>query len=136
MTKKVYFFHCNEYSLSRGSRYHKNNYYLMLERALIYHQNKYHLINESKNQSNVRSKDIMVNIEGNEKKECFNDISTIKSSIFNNSTYKYVAEAYDLKESLSYFQTNSSHEYNNCEPSSLVGIALYDSSIAFKHMIK
>ena len=56
MTKKVYFFHCNEYSLSRGSRYHKNNYYLMLERALIYHQNKYHLNDKLKIQSNFHSK--------------------------------------------------------------------------------
>ena len=63
-------------------------------------------------------------------------MSTIESSVFDNSTYKYVAEAYDRKESLSYFQKKSPHEYNNCESSSLVGIALCDSSIAFKHMIK
>ena len=63
-------------------------------------------------------------------------MSTIECSINGNNSPKYVAETYDRKESLNYFQTNSSPEYNNCGPSSLVGIALCDSLCAFKHMIK
>ena len=60
----------------------------------------------------------------------------IESSDFEKNCQKYVAETYDRKESLHYFQTNYSHEYNNYGPSSLDGIALCDSSIAFKDMIK
>ena len=42
---------------------------------------------------------------------------TIESSVFKNNSQKHVAETYDRKESLNYFQKYSSHEYNNCEPS-------------------
>ena len=94
------------------------------------------MIDESKHQSNIYSKGIIVNIEDNKKIECFDYMSTIESSGFDNSTHTYVAETYDRKESSSSFQTNSSHEYNNYEPLSLVGITLCYSSITFKHMIK
>ena len=60
---------------------------------------------------------------------------TIESSVFENNSQTYVAEMYDQKN-LNYYQTNSSQEYNNCRILSLVRIALYVSSIAFKHMIQ
>ena len=63
-------------------------------------------------------------------------MSTIDRSISRNNNQKYVAKTYDRKVSLNYFQKDASTEYNNCGPSSLVGIDLYDSLCAFKHMIK
>ena len=130
------FFHCKKCSITRATRYQKNNDYLMLERGLQYHENKYHLFDVSKPQRNPFLKGIIVNYENKSKDECFDDMSTIDCSISRNNTSKYVAETYDRKESLNYFQTDSSREYTNCGPSSLVGIALCDSLCAFKHMIK
>ena len=61
-------------------------------------------------------------------------ISSLSSLLFLKTIH--VAETYDRKESLNYFQKYSSHECNNCEPSSLVGITSCDSSISFKRMMK
>ena len=130
------FFHCLHCSISRASRYQKNNNYLMLERGIKYHENKYHLLDRTKHQRDFNCKDIIVNYEEKKEKEYFDDMSTIECSIGDNKSEISVAETYDRKESLNYFQTNSSSEYNNCGPSSLVGVALCDSFCAFKHMIK
>ena len=108
----------------------------MLERGLKYHENKYHLCVVSKIRRNLYFKDIIVNYEDKSKNECFDDMSTIECSVSENNNPKYVAETYNRKESLNYFETNSSPEYNNCGPSSLVGITLCNSLCAFKHMIK
>ena len=42
------FFHCLHCSISRASRYQKNNNYLMLERGIQYYENKYHLLDRTK----------------------------------------------------------------------------------------
>ena len=130
------FFHCLHCSISRASRYQKNNNYLMLERGIKYHENKYHLLDRTKHQRDFNCKDIIGNYEEKKEKEYFDDMSTIECSIGDNKSEIYVAETYDRKESLNYFQTNSSSEYNNCGPLSLVGVASCDSFCAFKHMIK
>ena len=46
-----------------------------------------------------------------------------------------VKEIYDRDESYYYFQTSSLDKYVNHVPSSLVGLALYASSISYKHML-
>ena len=47
-------------------------------------------------------------------KECFDDMSTIENSVFENKSQINVTETYDRKESLNYFQSHPSYEYNNC----------------------
>ena len=58
------------------------------------------------NQRNLYFKDIIVNYEDKSKHECFDDMSTIEWSMSGDNIPKYVAETYDCKESLNYFQTN------------------------------
>ena len=62
----------------------------MLEIAVIYHQNRYHLTDESKSQSNFYSQNIIINVGYNNKKEYFDDMSTVESFVFETKTVKNI----------------------------------------------